>query len=684
MNFSVHILLTTYFMAGLGVVSAGLVKSIDPVFTAAVAGLGISSFILNLRGRHIIPPRLWTVFAVFLFSFFILDYLSISRDLLVAASRFLMVLLALKLFDLKRIRDHLMVFSLASIQIIAAATATTSMLFFLILSLFIIGGIWSMILMTIKRDWHYARIMKGKTDAEVPGGVLGPGFIVSVIVLAFVSLVITMSIFFIMPRMGVGLFQSKSLGSVKVSGFSETMDMGSIGPVKVDKTVVMRVEVPLYQATGTPPEGPIYMRGQALASYDGRSWSRVKGKRRLVRKNHRGNFRIREADDMLIEQNILLEPLDTEVLFGLPHPVMLTDTPPSRDLTNLWTDAEGAVYLPSPPFTKIDYTVWSSPGPVKADPSTVGPEYLDTSYMEDVEDRGRIRDLVDELASGHEEPMDKALSMTNFLKGGFSYTLDPKPSEGRDVVADLLFYSKEGFCEHYATTLAVMLRVAGIPSRVITGFIVSEWNEYGGYYIVRQQDSHTWVEAYMNGAWVRFDPTPPPGFAPFYEPSRITLYMDLLRWRWNRYVVHFSGEDQVRIAAGLENKANALVSSMREGFKSTKSAASQLVLYLAAAAAALFLVYMEAKRLLNRKAAGRNKTPAYYAEMLKVLEKKGYEKGASETPLEFARRVGAEEVLDVTKVFLDDRYGEMPPDAEKARGVKDKIDMMRKGTPARA
>jgi hypothetical protein len=89
-----------------------------------------------------------------------------------------------------------------------------------------------------------------------------------------------------------------------------------------------------------------------------------------------------------------------------------------------------------------------------------------------------------------------------------------------------------------------MLRSAGIPARIVTGFAGGELNEYGGYVIVRQSNAHSWVEAKIDGQWKRFDPTPPVAAE---HPSSIALYIDLLRMKWDRYVISFSRYDQVEI-----------------------------------------------------------------------------------------------------------------------------------------
>ena len=98
-------------------------------------------------------------------------------------------------------------------------------------------------------------------------------------------------------------------------------------------------------------------------------------------------------------------------------------------------------------------------------------------------------------------------ALTLFHDGGFSYTLAPAPL-GRDAMDDFLFSTREGFCEHYASAFTVLMRAAGIPARVVTGYQGGYWNKLGNYLLVRQSDAHAWSEVWIAGrGWVRVDPT---------------------------------------------------------------------------------------------------------------------------------------------------------------------------------
>ncbi|TBR39180.1 MULTISPECIES: transglutaminase TgpA family protein [Dyella] len=118
---------------------------------------------------------------------------------------------------------------------------------------------------------------------------------------------------------------------------------------------------------------------------------------------------------------------------------------------------------------------------------------------------------------GNDDAAIARAAMTLFHDGGFSYTLAPAPL-GRHSVDDFLFNTHEGFCEHYASAFTVLMRSAGVPARVVTGYLGGYWNKLGEYLLVRQSDAHAWAEVWLTGkGWVRFDPTGA------VRPERISL-----------------------------------------------------------------------------------------------------------------------------------------------------------------
>lgn len=636
MSFQAYLLAITYIMASIGLFASLLVEEIKAPFIILVALVAISSLAFNLRKKKPLPSFVWSISAAAVLVFFVLDYSSSSSGLIVSASRFLAILLALKLFDLNKDRDFLIAYGIVFFQVLAAAGSTVSPVFFLLLFLFIAGSIWGMIIYNLKRD----RLEAAPESKGLPGDFFGAPFFVSVLITSAISLLITFGLFFILPRMGIGFLEKKTLNTVKVSGFSDKVDIGALGPVKKDSTVVMRIE------TRDGERNLPYLRGMALDHYDGRSWTRTVKDSALIRKTG-GVFRTGNPGGRLMEQNIVLEPLETEALFTAGYPVMV-----EGGFNDIWLDRAKTIRLASPPYSRIEYRAWTTAyGPGEDDGP--GERHLDTGFM----DRGlreKIFTLLPEIIKNETTGADKADSIESWLKANYRYTLDPASGGGGPPLEDFLFTSKEGYCEHYATAMAVLLRSAGIPSRIITGFLPGEWNSYGNYYIVRQQDAHSWVEAYIDGQWVAYDPTPAAGLSPYYRPSSISLYLDYLRLRWNRYVVHFSSSDQRRAALAVENAAGKVALGFRSGSILKNIGARPL--YFMVIAVAVFILAL-AFRALRGSKRQKTRTPPYYRDMERILVGKGFSRARGETPLEFAQRVNIRAAMEITLIFQGERYG---------------------------
>lgn len=120
----------------------------------------------------------------------------------------------------------------------------------------------------------------------------------------------------------------------------------------------------------------------------------------------------------------------------------------------------------------------------------------------------RIRRLAERITAGAETPYDKAAALEAWLRRNIRYNENiPAPPPGRDGVAYVLFDIRQGYCDYYASAMAVMARALGIPARVVSGYAQGEWMP-DGRYRVRQRDAHTWVEIYFPGfGWVEFEPT---------------------------------------------------------------------------------------------------------------------------------------------------------------------------------
>ncbi len=462
---------------------------------------------------------------------FFFDAFYLSRDIIVGVSHMSILFHTLKSFDIKDPWDPLQVFFMSLIQLLLASELTRSLAFGAVFLLFIVLIVFAI---------FYSHLMKEGVPTVRP--FLRPLFSIMGIV------VLLTAIFFVStPRLrgsliGVGL--SRGIRS----GFSESIKLGGLEEVKLDPTVVMRVTV---KPMGRPfiQGNPLYLRGSTFELYREDTWIDLDRAFQTSSRKYRagpGGIVFSDARRDLY-QEVVLEPLDSELLFYTGTPVML-----QSEAGEVYLTEDGALSLPRKRSKRFRYIIYTTtdPRPVK------GPLM---EYLQLPGGLRRVKALAEEVAGGTSEPMQKAHSVEAYLRQNYTYSLNPsRVDRSVSPVEDFLFNTRRGYCEYYATAMVLMLRTLGIPARLVTGYLAVEYNQYGNYYIVRQRDAHTWVEAAVDGLWLTFDPTP--STAEEISRSDLLLFLDFLKMKWQRYVVGFSSYDQRRIA-GL------LARPIRFGFK---------------------------------------------------------------------------------------------------------------------
>jgi len=235
-----------------------------------------------------------------------------------------------------------------------------------------------------------------------------------------------------------------------------------------------------------------------------------------------------------------------------------------------------------------------------------------------------------------------------------------------------------GHCEYFATSMVILLRHLGIPSRLVNGFLEGEYNEIGDFYIVRQSDAHTWVEVYFgSGLWVTFDPSPrdidtggsSSSFWRFLNPRKI---LDSISFFWDRYILIFSAQDQIDMLSGVRDKYRDVNRMIREKTnKMTSSKSSWLIgwehyrIPIAATIIFALMIYFVYRLRKQRKwKMELVRTPIlFYQQMLLELQRKGLVKMPAATPGEFVDQVArtlpaaSDDVASITSLFYKARFG---------------------------
>ncbi len=688
MHFHTYTTIIRVLLTVLGFAAISLVGELGQSFLLIIGVVTLVSLAINVKYELSIAPRLWNILAVIMLLGFIINYIAFDHDLLSSGAAFLALMVVLKLYDLRSVRDHLLLYMLVFLEIIIAAASTVSPAFLAILAAFVITSIWAMVLFNIRRDYEQ---WNGKNKIITQRGLLSPSFFLYTIAITTLSLVMTLMLFFIIPRISSGFLERENKSILSVPGFADELTLGNIGRGKGSSKIVMRIEFP--KVSGPPIN--MYIKGTTLDNYDGRNWRRSKNTKRKIEKNFNGDL-IPEVKlkGRLFNQLITLEPLNTNILFAA--------TPWSKisgNFKNLKTDNSGTLYMESKPFSRITYSVWSTmDGREGAELGSAELERYLQLPLPGQEDTGKIKAFTTELIANEKTKYKAVRKIEAHLRRNYRYTLNPKKGAGKTPLSDFLFYAKEGFCEQYATSMVIMLRTIGVPSRIVTGYVQGQWNDIGNYLLLRQRDTHSWVEAYLpysfskssprtlnnkteRMAWIRFDPTASEGLVTPVKSSRLALYIDALKWRWTRNIVNYTIDDQIETAITLKHRTNGLrkwFTSLLKQLPSLKDKAANsgqslpLVIALILMSAAFLVV------VINRgKARTTIKTPAFYIEMLRILKKKGIEKTAFETPLEFAKRAGGAEVKTLTEALERVRYGMKIPSKSETSQIKSLLEIIK-------
>jgi transglutaminase-like putative cysteine protease len=702
------------FLSATGFIGLLLARSI-PGWLAAVTLAVLLYAVVQLAGwpaarRITLPasPVLWNALLVGAFLFFLLDLMAISKDLLPAGIHFLAILLNVKLVTLHDRRDYRHVFAISLMAVVAAAALTTDLWYVWVFLLYLLAAIWSLLL------YHLTgRTPPGGASSSSPqaGARITGRFFWLTNGIAVFTFALTLMIFFLLPRISVGLMQKPRGEGLRTTGFSERVDLGMIGSVKEDPQIVMRVELP-DQPAGVRER--LYLRGMAFDYYNGRSWSASSRQRRNLGMVDDGIFVVRSGASRRqaalsepLRQDILLEPLDTSVLFAAPFAESV-----SGEFISVQLDGMTGLHLPYASLSRTRYSVVSREHRLLQPEQTSAIEYaaaIRERYLQLPLGSDHIRELAQGVADPVNPTYEKTAAVLNHLLSNYTYSLEADARGSDHPIDEFLFTRKTGYCEHYATAMVLMLRTIGIPARLVTGFLATEWNEFGNYYTVRQRDAHAWVEVYYpQSGWVTMDPTPP-------NPAALTpsVWMGLqrlaesMRLHWDRVFIRYSGRDQL-----------AVISTLREGGDSARDAVGQWSSAFAAVSARFLRTWAErtqtfhrsilwtfpflflagvaglivfvSQRWLSRRGADRpaartqQQIVQLYKKMLELAARQGIPVTPSMTPTEFAQLVSQRweaaemTVMRLTRLYCRARFGARSPSTEELQQAATDIGLLKR------
>ncbi len=473
------------------------------------------------------------------------------------------------------------------------------------------------------------------------------------ILLQALPLALLLWLFF--PRFAEPLWRLNETGQGASSGLSDTLSPGDITDLALSDEVAFRVRY----LGASPPPADRYWRGPVLDQFDGTTWRRHASESRTAAPL--------VPDGPIYRYRISLEPY--------PHPWIFTlDWPTQWDLPNAALDADYVLTQAGPVAQALEVTASSYTRVQASEPLSDDQRAADVVLRED--SNPRTRAFAADLRRRYPEDRDYVAAILALLHDdAYFYTLSPPPL-GSNPVDEFLFDTKRGFCGHYASAFAVLMRAAGIPARVVTGYYGGEFNRYADYWIVRQSDAHAWVEIWMtNRGWVRVDPTAainpvrvdrrirdagasalanndPAISVPWLTSLR--LHADALRQLWRERILRYNQDSQQALLARLHVP---------------QPDAQKLVLVLAAALG-LALLWLTWQVRREMRIAPRGPVERAYARLCAKLAARGLPRAAHEAAESYATRVAslrpdlAPTVLALCRRYNELRYGRGGGDVE--------------------
>jgi protein-glutamine gamma-glutamyltransferase len=473
------------------------------------------------------------------------------------------------------------------------------------------------------------------------------------------------ALFLLFPRVQGPLFGFQQTTAAAVTGLSETMSPGTLSQLSLSDEVAFRVQF----HSPAPKAQNLYWRGPVLWDFDGRTWTIGAASTTAF-----GGVR-HERTSPPIRYTVTLEPHYQRWLFAIDLPMA---APHDAQLAN-----DYQLLSARPIRNRLRYDVTSNVGyrygvaeaPALLQRALLLPRGYNPAAIRLARDlRGRAQNDADVIAA----------VLNYFHTEPFFYTLVP-PELGRNSVDEFLFETRRGFCEHYASAFVVLMRAAGIPARVVTGYQGGEMNPLSDYLIVRQSEAHAWAEVWQAGeGWLRVDPTAAVSPAriqvgigaalPASEPLPISLRSDyeLLRrlrftWdavanSWNQWVLGYTPERQMQLLRML-------------GFE---SATWRTLTVLLMTVCSLVVAVVALRVLSELRLTPGDPVIRSWRRFCRKLARRGTLRRPAEGPRAFAARAANEQPALATQIgaiaelYVELRYGESRA-ASQARRLRELV-----------
>jgi transglutaminase-like putative cysteine protease len=613
------------------------VDSLPVWVTVTVAAAAALRLLLASRGRDAPSAPVRFVVSAFAIGMLFVQFRTFNG--VSAGSALLGLIAGLKVLETKTRRDIYVV--AMTIYFLSLAALLKSESFWLFS--YLVGVCW-LTTSTMLRLTNTASIERRRSSLRRAGRILAQ------------ALPLALAVWLFFPRFGGPLWQLPDGGHGATSGLSDSMSPGDISDLAQSDEVAFRVRF----SGATPPVEERYWRGPVLHNFDGRAWNR----------NDAGPV---NAPPLVFRgaayhYTVSLEPNQHNWIFVL-------DWPSASDASRGFLTDDYMLVQPTVISQPMDVVATSYSHAQAAAPLSPGMRNRDLRLPPGRNPRSKQLALT--MHAAHPDTLDYLHAVLEmFRQQPFFYTLTP-PLLGDEAVDEFLFDSKRGFCGHYASAFATLMRAAGIPARVVTGYQGGTYNRFADYWILRQSDAHAWDEIWIEGqGWLRVDPTsmiapervehglndlvtPGHEFTSRWQ-QRTTwladtrLQFDALRLLWRQRILGFNQGSQEKLLSFLHIPEP-------DGQKVAIMLAVCLILGMT------WLTWQVRRELEPRS---RDPLTRAYALLCRRLAAVGLPRRPAEGPEAYAARVAAQRAdLAPILVELCRRYSDLRYDNVAARGA---------------
>lgn len=601
--------------------------------------LALVSWRLAAIRWHKVPRKRWLIYLFAALGFSVSAWIygaPLGRDPGVA---FLIVLVGLKCLEINAVRDLRIVLLLGLFMIITHFLYADGISWILPLLALVVALTW--LLMQIE---HADPRRFVSSDLKLAGKML-------IQALPFVFI-----LFYLFPRLSGSIFLFQADTNDAVTGLNETLNMGTISNLIQSQEIAFTAT---FYNQNIPPPAERYWRGGVFWVTDGRQWSRGKFAPFLNSPPYKADLR-----SQIYHYEIELEPTGQNWLYSLDYPISIPG--------NSQIDIDHHIYTTRPIDQPYRYELISNIAPTQEPLSDI--VKWQSLNLGGTVITPRLDTLVQQFTENASSSMEIAQRVLDYFnQNDFVYTLKPPLLESNAPVDEFMFESRRGFCGHYASSFATIMRSIGIPARIVVGYLGGEYNPRSDQIVVRQSDAHAWAEVWnAQQGWIRVDPTAaiaperiefPIDFDTSINADSVVLFSardfaglrrlgielvwlkDAIKAKWNRWFVAFddSRQRQLLESFGLDKLDARLLS-------------------IGAFIGALGLLTIISLVLFRRERIRPDLVDQIYAEFCQKLRKRGLARRDNEGPLDFANRVVTrlpglrDEVRSITLEYIALQY----------------------------